>query len=197
MTEHYNAEASQPQVPLFPNLGLSAEANRQLQAYVNDQIRLMNHASAGNSSSRASSSFVTPTTTTIVNRKALLPKPEKFNGDKTLYNAWRYQMRHKIDVDSDSLPTQDAGRIGYVLGFLSDKATSFVEHYVEHQKGQTMEEFWATMDNRFQDRQRQQRSANAWKACKQGSRPFFEWFLNTNAWKSNPVCQRPTLTCAL
>lgn len=109
-----------------------------------------------------------------------LPKPPKFNGDKKKYPLWRIQMKNKLDIDLDAVPSTNAGRIAYVLSFLEEEAAVFAENWTNRnlieQATPTIDALWTDLDERFIDRQRQENALTKWLAFRQTRQTFTDFF---------------------
>jgi hypothetical protein len=104
-----------------------------------------------------------------------MPKPPIFKGDRSNYLFWRTLMTNKVNMDRAYLAP--ALQQQYIIAFLAEDASQFIENYMERiVSGQLSNEvFWATLDARFLDAHRSQRAEIKLDQLKQGSKPFVEF----------------------
>jgi hypothetical protein len=111
----------------------------------------------------------------------ILPKPRCFDGTKSKYPAWRIQMEQKLEIDGEAIALSEKGRIFFILGYLEDEATSFVEFWSEVRASSpdqdSLKNLWTELDHRFLDQQRQQKALTQWKVSRQQKQPLAEYLL--------------------
>ena len=110
--------------------------------------------------------------------KPTMQKPPKFDGTKAKYPAWKLQMQLKLRFDGGAISTTPQGLQAYILGSLEGDAATFAEHIAPRVlHGQiTIDELWNALNERFEDRQRQQRAYQGWLRSKQSNRAFSDYF---------------------
>ena len=110
-------------------------------------------------------------------RKQVLPKPDKYDGDRDTYPIWKTLMRNKIRIDGAAMNLAADTQVAYLTSFLSGKAAMYMQpHQLKVAKGEMEEEeFWNTMDARYDDTHRAKRAGIEFDHLKQGNKPFIEF----------------------
>ena len=113
----------------------------------------------------------------VQSHKQVLPKPDKFDGDRIVYPIWKTFMANKLRIDGNAMGLTAATESVYASSFLSGQAAMYLKPYQTRVVlgEMSVQEFWNTMDARYEDVHRQKRAGIEYEHLKQGNRPFIEF----------------------
>ena len=133
-------------------------------------------ASPPDASSNGSSTGAT-INTPAESRKQVLPKPDKYDGDRDAYPIWKTLMKNKMRIDGAAMNIGVETETAYLSSFLNSKAAMYMQpHQARIAQGEMRAgEFWNTMDARYDDTHRAKRAGIEFDHLKQGNKPFIEF----------------------
>ena len=119
-------------------------------------------------------------------RPATVPLPEAFDGDAKKYVDFKAKLRNKFRADAPTF-RDDQHRLAIAVSLLKDGAADIMRPYLREDgiDLEDLSEFWAIIDQAYDDPDRQGTAERKLQALRQGKREFSHYYADFMRLKSD------------